>query len=445
MATETPNIGAPLWEAAQASPWLIQNLAARIWDAMAVATIVERMDLTAPPVSCADGARFLVHGTATGLWTSHEGQLAIAIGANASNGWDYAEIAVESMLLRNRADNTNYRYTSGVWAAFADAVSRFQDLLDVDLTGLVDGMVFVWDASNGVLFPTTIANLIGSLAGVTLDTDVTLAANSDTRVASQKAVRAFVLAQLAGFLELQGGLDCSANPNYPAASKGDYYYITVAGKIGGGAGTTVLAGDVVFATADNAGGTQAAVGSSWDVIRSAAAIVPGVSRLHDLTDVDLTGLADGNVLKYDASNGTFYFAQDVGWPFASAAEIRAGQESGKTIAPDQLAVSALPQTLTDAAPTQWDMSLGYNAKWTLGASRTLATPTNPIKGMTYSLDTVQDSTGSRIVTWPAAFDWGTTGSPTLTTTANKRDRITLFCTDAATPKFDAFLSGKGFS
>jgi hypothetical protein len=49
------------------------------------------------------------------------------------------------------------------------------------------------------------------------------------------------------------------------------------------------------------------------------------------------------------------------------------------------------------------------------------------------------------MTWPAAFDWGTTGAPTLTTTASKRDRITLFCTDAATPKFDAFLSGKGFS
>lgn len=129
---------------------------------------------------------------------------------------------------------------------------------------------------------------------------------------------------------------------------------------------------------------------------------------------------------------------------ATAAQIQAGTAS-KAVAADKLMASAAPQTLTDAAPTAWDMSLGYNAKWTLGASRTLSTPTNPVAGMTYCLNVIQDGTGSRLVTWPSAFDWGTTGAPTLTTTASKRDRITLFCTDAATPKFDAFLSGKGFS
>lgn len=131
--------------------------------------------------------------------------------------------------------------------------------------------------------------------------------------------------------------------------------------------------------------------------------------------------------------------------FASAAEIKAGTNATKPIASDQLSAAAAPQTLTDAAPTAWDMSLGYNAKWTLGASRTLSTPTNPTAGWTYSLGVIQDGTGSRLVTWPASFDWGTTGAPTLTTTASKVDRVTLFCTDAATPKFEAFLSAKGFA
>jgi hypothetical protein len=115
------------------------------------------------------------------------------------------------------------------------------------------------------------------------------------------------------------------------------------------------------------------------------------------------------------------------------------------VTPGALADSAAPQTLTDGATINWDMAAGYNAKVTLGGSRTLATPTNPILGMTYSLNVIQDGTGSRTMTWPSAFDWGAAGAPTLTTTASKRDRITLFCTDAATPKFDAFLSGKGFS
>lgn len=217
-----------------------------------------------------------------------------------------------------------------------------------------------------------------------------------------------IKATTASLLEYKGAQDCSANPNYPAASKGDAYVVSVAGKIGGASGTSVDAGDVFFATADNAGGTQASVGSSW-------------------ASIEHNGIFGGSV------------------SFASAAEIRAGTNSTKAIAADQLAASAAPQTLTDAAPTAWDMSLGYNAKWTLGASRTLSTPTNPVAGMTYCLNVIQDGTGSRTVTWPSGFDWGTTGAPTLTTTANKRDRITLFCTDAATPKFDAFLSGKGFS
>lgn len=72
---------------------------------------------------------------------------------------------------------------------------------------------------------------------------------------------------LTGLLDFKGSTDCSANPNYPAASKGDFYLVSVAGKIGGASGIAVEAGDSFFATADNAGGTQAGVGSSWTVIQ----------------------------------------------------------------------------------------------------------------------------------------------------------------------------------
>jgi hypothetical protein len=127
---------------------------------------------------------------------------------------------------------------------------------------------------------------------------------------------------------------------------------------------------------------------------------------------------------------------------ATAAQIRAGTAS-KAVAADKLLSAMAVQTLTDAATVSWDMSTAINAKVTLGGNRTLAV-SNPKEGATYSLGVIQDGTGSRTVTWPSSFDWGTTGAPTLTTTASKRDRITVFCTDASTPKFDAFLSGKGF-
>lgn len=63
-------------------------------------------------------------------------------------------------------------------------------------------------------------------------------------------------------------LDASGNPNYPSASQGDRYRITVAGKIGGASGKVVEAGDVVEAIATNAGGTEASVGTSWIVLQA---------------------------------------------------------------------------------------------------------------------------------------------------------------------------------
>jgi hypothetical protein len=124
-----------------------------------------------------------------------------------------------------------------------------------------------------------------------------------------------------------------------------------------------------------------------------------------------------------------------GTSFASQSEVRGGSVSNKAIAPDTLQSSAAFITLTDAATINWDMSSGYNAKVTLGGSRTLAAPTNPKEGLTYTLQVIQDGTGSRTLTWNAAFDFGSAGSPTLSTGASKIDVISMICIDAATPKF----------
>lgn len=176
------------------------------------------------------------------------------------------------------------------------------------------------------------------------------------------------------------------------------------------------------------------------------AVAPGTAAALDV-DTDDTLAADSDTVVPSQAAVKAYVDGAVagGVTYATAAEVQAGTESAKAIAPDQLIAAAAPQTLTDGATIAWDMAAGFNAKVTLGGNRTLGTPTNPKAGLTYSLAVIQDATGSRTMTWPSAFDWGTTGAPTLTTTASKRDRITLFCTDAATPKFDAFLSGKGFS
>jgi hypothetical protein len=65
--------------------------------------------------------------------------------------------------------------------------------------------------------------------------------------------------------------------------KGDSYIISVAGKVGGASGKSVDVGDVYFATADNAGGTEAAVGTSWSVLEhNLAGALLSANNLSDL-------------------------------------------------------------------------------------------------------------------------------------------------------------------
>jgi hypothetical protein len=103
-----------------------------------------------------------------------------------------------------------------------------------------------------------------------LDTDGALAANSDSKVASQKAVKTYADALIGAndAMSYKGVIDCSGNPNYPAANSGDVYKVSVAGKIGGASGTNVEVGDLILCTHDaSASGDQATVGVYWNAIQ----------------------------------------------------------------------------------------------------------------------------------------------------------------------------------
>lgn len=171
---------------------------------------------------------------------------------------------------------------------------------------------------------------LGTGALLITDTDTNLAANSDLRVATQKAVKAYVDNAVVGLMELKGDTDCSASPNYPSALKGDAYYVTVAGKIGGASGKSVDIGDVYVAKADNAGGTEASVGTSWFVIE------------HNLAGVALT-------------SGTL--AQ-----FASTTSAQLALLISDEVGTDKLVFNTSPNFTTDIRPTTNDgATLGTTA------------------------------------------------------------------------------------
>ena len=78
-------------------------------------------------------------------------------------------------------------------------------------------------------------------------------------------------------------------------------------------------------------------------------------------------------------------------------------------------------TLTDASTISWDVSTSPVAKETLGGNRTLGAGTNAQTGQFVSLLIIQDGTGSRTVTFNAAYEHTEDTAPTLTTTASKGD------------------------
>jgi hypothetical protein len=104
-----------------------------------------------------------------------------------------------------------------------------------------------------------------------LDTDGTLAANSDTKIPSQKAVKTFgnQIIAAADAMVFKGVVDCSGNPNYPAADRGWTYRVSVAGKIGGASGPNVEVGDLLLCLTDGTvSGDQATVGSAWTIAQA---------------------------------------------------------------------------------------------------------------------------------------------------------------------------------
>lgn len=118
-------------------------------------------------------------------------------------------------------------------------------------------------------------------------------------------------------------IDCSGNPNYPAATAGDSYKVSVAGLIGGSSGLVVAIGDLIIASVNTAAGNQATVGANWGVyqtlIEQATTVVYGIVRKStnaeaiagSSTDSVLTPSA-GTLLVQTLAKTVFYQMNPIG-------------------------------------------------------------------------------------------------------------------------------------
>jgi hypothetical protein len=174
-----------------------------------------------------------------------------------------------------------------------DLATYLQSLESGTLSALLAAISTAGSSANQMAYytgPNAVALADLTAAGRALLDDADAAAQRATlSVYSQSQVDALVT----GLLDLKGTQDCSANPNYPSASKGDAYIVSVAGKIGGASGASVDAFDVYVALADNAGGTQASVGSSWFIIEHN--LVGALRAANNLSDVADPVTAGANI------------------------------------------------------------------------------------------------------------------------------------------------------
>lgn len=167
----------------------------------------------------------------------------------------------------------------GTFASNSDAILPTEKAVKTYVDGLVVGLLDDrgnYDASSN-LFPATGGSgaagaivkgdtwrisVAGTLGGVNVNINDWIRAITDTP--GQTSGNWAIMAQ---FDTTLNNFDASANPNYPAATKGKRYIVTAAGRVGGGAGKFVKVGDTFEALIASLGGTEVSVGSEFVVMQ----------------------------------------------------------------------------------------------------------------------------------------------------------------------------------
>lgn len=123
--------------------------------------------------------------------------------------------------------------------------------------------------------------------------------------------------------DYQGTIDCSANPDYPAADADHAYRVSAAGKIGGASGVDVEIGDVAICLADGTpSGNQATVGANWTIVQNNLnGVVIGPSSSTDNRIALFSGttgrlLKQSSLLISDLLTDDYTPAETTDWPGA---------------------------------------------------------------------------------------------------------------------------------
>lgn len=153
--------------------------------------------------------------------------------------------------------------------------------------------------------------------------------------------------------------------------------------------------------------------ASWAAIAVAIANVTGFPSQTSNSGKVLT--TDGSSLSWLA--------------LATAAEIL--DAASKIVTASAMFSAATSVSLADATTITPDGDQGWNFHVTLGGNRTLGAPTNFKAGQSGRIRIVQDSTGSRTLSFNSAWKFAGGTDPTLSTAANSVDVLTYYVHDTS--------------
>lgn len=238
------------------------------------------------------------------------------------------------------------------------------------------------------------------------------------------------------FLKLDGGIGSSLYVNEGSRTVADFNAITTGAlvndttpQLGGmldvngnaiGDGTLELLAFIETASAINEITiTNAAIGNG-----------PSLTATGDDTNIDLVLDAKGSGIVQILASAFTVTAGDV---TATLGDIICTAGDISNTLGDIVAVAGTicnnVQSSTGDGTTTLDWGAGNNYNFTFGAQNETFTFTAPAQSCDIYLSLLQDSVGSRTVTWPAAVKWAGGSAPTLTTTATTGEDIIHFYFD----------------
>jgi len=193
-------------------------------------------------------------------------------------------------------------------------------------------------------------------------------------------------------LDDRGNYDASGN-TFPSSGgsgsggailKGDLWFVSVAGTLGG---VAVNIGDQVRALVDTPGQTA----SNWAVSEANIGYVPE-NVANKSTDNTLGSMSD-----------TLYPSQKAVKEYIDSGLIRKIDKAGDVFTG---AITTAVVALTDASSIDTNASLGNQFTVTLGGNRTLANPTSAVNGQLLIFIIRQDGTGGRTLAFGNKFRFG---------------------------------------